>query len=405
MRSFPIETHIAILVPDVRALSLKELLPKEVFQNTLVFSEATIAAMIEEESRRDSSVIIEREGQSLRSMSSGERKIAVLHYLVSLAPAYLFVDNFYENLDAKNRENLEALVINVAKGIKIIQVVRREVELFSFIKATYIIDEQQVLQPCSGTVFNVLTELVSAVNIPKTTTDYHYDYKTFVKLSDVSVRFYDKPVLKGIHWEIGLGEFWQMIGENGSGKTTLLSLITGDSHKAYGQNIVLFDKLKGTEENVWEIKKKIGYFTPNITELFNARHSVLHMVLSGFYDSVGLYVKPLDLHVQLAKEWLDVIQMKDMAHTTFTTLSPGKQRMVLIARAMVKHPPLLILDEPTSGLDKEHIAIIVALINKIAKETKTTIIYVSHSVESGLKPQHVYKLSKTAEGSLGNILR
>ena len=167
MRSFPIETHIAILVPDVRALSLKELLPKEVFQNTLVFSEATIAAMIEEESRRDSSVIIEREGQSLRSMSSGERKIAVLHYLVSLAPAYLFVDNFYENLDAKNRENLEALVINVAKGIKIIQVVRREVELFSFIKATYIIDEQQVLQPCSGTVFNVLTELVSAVNIPK----------------------------------------------------------------------------------------------------------------------------------------------------------------------------------------------------------------------------------------------
>ena len=224
-------------------------------------------------------------------------------------------------------------------------------------------------------------------------------------MSDVSVRFYDKPVLKGIHWEIGLGEFWQMIGENGSGKTTLLSLITGDSHKAYGQNIVLFDKLKGTEENVWEIKKKIGYFTPNITELFNARHSVLHMVLSGFYDSVGLYVKPLDLHVQLAKEWLDVIQMKDMAHTTFTTLSPGKQRMVLIARAMVKHPPLLILDEPTSGLDKEHIAIIVALINKIAKETKTTIIYVSHSVESGLKPQHVYKLSKTAEGSLGNILR
>jgi molybdate transport system ATP-binding protein len=88
-----------------------------------------------------------------------------------------------------------------------------------------------------------------------------------------------------------------------------LSLITGDSHKAYGQNIVLFDKLKGTEENIWEIKQKTGYFTPNITELFNRRHSVLYMIFSGFYDLIGLYIKLLEAHVRLAYEWLNLLDM------------------------------------------------------------------------------------------------
>ena len=244
----------------------------------------------------------------------------------------------------------------------------------------------------------------SKFTIPKTTTSYQYDYKTFVKLTDVSVSYLEKPILNTISWEIKLGEFWQLIGENGSGKTTILSLITGDSSKAYGQNIVLFDKLKGTGKNVWEIKQKIGYFTPNITELFNRRHSVLHMVLSGFYDSIGLYVKPLEVHIKLANEWLELIQMTELSKKTFATLSLAQQRMILIVRAMVKHPPLLILDEPTSGLDKESAALIVALINKIAQETKTTIIYVSHAVEKGLKPDKIFKLEKSDSGSIGTIL-
>ena len=402
-----IATHIAILSKELTSINFRHVFSEDIFKKMVLFSEVTLRKMIEEESNRDTSVIIQREGQSLRSMSSGERKVALLNYLISLNPPYLFVENFYDNLDAKNQHKLEEIILKASENIKIIQVVQKEKELFPFIKSFYISENENSLKPYSKLVadfFEKGENVFSNFAIPKTTTTYKYDYKTFVQLTNVSVSYLDKPIFKNINWEIKLGEFWQLVGENGSGKTTILSLITGDSSKAYGQNIVLFDKLKGTDENIWEIKKKIGYFTPNITELFNRRHSVLHMILSGFYDSIGLYVKPLEIHIKLANEWLALIQMAELSKKTFATLPLAQQRMILIARAMVKHPPLLILDEPTSGLDKESAALIVALINKIAQETKTTIIYVSHSVEKGLKPDKIFKLEKSNNGSQGIIL-
>ena len=404
---FNISTHIAILSKDITDINFQQIFPKGIHKKMVLFSEQTLRKMIEEESKRDTSVIIQREGQSLRSMSSGERKVALLNYLISLNPKYLYVENFYENLDPKNRVKLENIIFKASKNTKIIQLVHKEKELLPFIKSFYFLDDKVSLKPYLKSVtdfFKSDENAFSKFTIPKTTTTYKYDYKTFVKLTDVSVSYLDKPILKNISWEIKLGEFWQLIGENGSGKTTILSLITGDSSKAYGQNIVLFDKLKGTGKNVWEIKQKIGYFTPNITELFNRRHAVLHMILSGFYDSIGLYVKPLEVHIKLANEWLELIQMTELSKKTFATLSIAQQRMILIARAMVKHPPLLILDEPTSGLNKESAALIVALINKIAQETKTTIIYVSHALEKGLKPDTIFKLEKSDSGSIGTIL-
>lgn len=400
-------THIAILQSENIVFESKKVFSKDFLQSAVFFSEHTIKKMVEEEAKRDSSIIIIREGQSLRSMSSGERKVALFKYLISLKPKTIIVENFYEQLDAVNRSVLEQELILASKKIKIIQIVRKEKEQFLFIDTFFTLNKNMGLDPFTGKLSSFFKSKENSFKgkpIPRTTTNYNYNYQVFVKLTDVVVSYLEKPILKNISWEIKLGEFWQLIGENGSGKTTLLSLITGDNNKAYGQSIILFDKLKGTEENIWEIKEKIGYFTSNITELFNKRHSVLHMVLSGFYDSIGLYVKPLDSHVKLAKEWLDLIGLSEKATKTFERLSLSEQRMVLIARAMVKHPPLLILDEPTSGLDRENVLLIVSLINKIAKETNTTIIYVSHTMENGLVPDKVYKLSKSASGSLGVVL-
>lgn len=398
--------HSAIFVDSKDSLEYKTLFGKSDLKEILLYSEVTIRELVEQEAKRDTSVIIEREGQSLRTMSSGERKVAVFNYLISRKPKSLIIENFHENLDPINRSIIDSLLVNVSKEINIIQVVRKQRELFSFIHTFFIVSNRQLIQYKANpsSFFVSKNRHFSEFIIPESPSSYFSDHNTFVKLSDVTIKFFEKTVLKNINWEIKLGEFWQLIGENGSGKTTLLSLITGDSHKAYGQNIVLFDKLKGTEENVWEIKQKIGYFTPNITELFNRRHSVLHMVLSGFYDSIGLYVKPLDIHIKLAHQWLELIGLTEYSNATFMTLPLSKQRMVLIARAMVKHPPLLILDEPTSGLDIESTQLIVALINKISLETKTTIIYVSHSLEDGLSADKRYKLLKTSCGSLGEVV-
>jgi molybdate transport system ATP-binding protein len=399
-------THIAILNTSVATLNFNQLFSEDSCKKIVFFSELTLRNIVEEEAKHDTFVIYEREVQTLRSMSSGERKVALLNYLISLNPEYLCVENFYDNLDSNNHKKLEALIINASKSIKIIQIVRKEKELLPFITSYYFIEET-ILKPYLNSLASFFKNEVtdfSKFNIPSTTTNYNYHYSTFIKLQHVSVSYLEKPVLNNISWELKLGEFWQLIGENGSGKTTILSLITGDCNKAYGQHIVLFDKLKGTEENIWEIKQKIGYFTPNITELFSRRNSVLHMILSGFYDSIGLYVKPLDVHIKLAYEWLNLLGLTALAKKTFTTLPLAQQRMVLIARAMVKHPPLLILDEPTSGLNTKSASLIVSLIRKISQETKTTIIFVSHTIENGLQPDNIFKLEKSTTGSTGRVL-
>ncbi len=127
------------------------------------------------------------------------------------------------------------------------------------------------------------------------------------------------------------------------------------------------------------------------------------MVVSGLLDSVGLYVKPTDIQKKLAMQWLDLLGMKEDYNKNFHQLSQVYQRMVLIARAMIKHPPLLILDEPSTGLDDYHAAMMVQLIQKIADESDTAILYVSHRYEEGLNPNSIFELVKTEEGYTGVV--
>jgi molybdate transport system ATP-binding protein len=178
-----------------------------------------------------------------------------------------------------------------------------------------------------------------------------------------------------------------LVGPNGAGKTTLLSMITGDNPKGYGQDFYLFGRKKGSGETVWDIKKKVGYFTPAIAEQFSRYHTLGQMINSGFFDSICLYTKPSDLQIKLSDDWLELIEMSHLKETPFCLLTLGQQRMALVARAMVKHPPLMILDEPIAGLDDYNAKVVISLITKIASESKTAILYVSHIQEEDLKPQ------------------
>ena len=114
------------------------------------------------------------------------------------------------------------------------------------------------------------------------------------------------------------------------------------------------------------------------------------MVISGFHDSIGLYHRPSEIQKHVAYEWLKVLGLAEKGNLAFVDLSQVHRRMVLIARAMIKHPPLLILDEPSTGLDDKSAALLSALINKIADESQTAILYVSHRTEPDLKPQFVF---------------
>ena len=113
--------------------------------------------------------------------------------------------------------------------------------------------------------------------------------ETLVELHSVSVKYGNKQVLSDINWTIRKGEFWQLTGPNGAGKSTLISMITGDNPKAYGQNMILFGRRKGSGETIWDIKRQIGYFTPIMIQQFSRSESVENMIISGLNDSVGLY--------------------------------------------------------------------------------------------------------------------
>jgi molybdate transport system ATP-binding protein len=224
-----------------------------------------------------------------------------------------------------------------------------------------------------------------------------------IKLEEVSVSYEDRKILNNISWTIKQGEFWQLIGPNGSGKSTILSLITGDNPKGFGQNLFLFGRKKGTGESVWDIKKQIGIFTTSMTDLFQKGHTLEQMILSGFFDSIGLYTEPTTHQKNLVNQWLEVIEMTHLRKKRFIDLSIGQQRVALIVRAVLKHPPLLILDEPVEGLDDENVDLVIQLINTIKQETNVTIVYVSHRIEQGLAPTSVFELLPAETGSIGQI--
>jgi molybdate transport system ATP-binding protein len=210
------------------------------------------------------------------------------------------------------------------------------------------------------------------------------------------VAYYGKLIVHDINWQIRAGEFWQLKGPNGSGKTTLISLITGDNPHAYGQDLWLFGRKKGSGESIWDIKSRIGYFTPQLLQQFSRQTKIDEMIISGLYDSIGLYTRPTDNDKHLARQWLGLLGIEHKSNN-FHELSPGMQRLVMVARALIKQPDLLILDEPSTELDDHNVQIFVGLVNAIAKATNTAIIYVSHNNEPGLKPQKTLELQKTNE--------
>ncbi len=365
-----------------------------------LFSPLELQRLIEEEERHDIKVVTQETTQSLKSMSSGERKKALLAHILKTEPDYIILDNPFDNLDTSSQKELTLKLEHISKKVSLVLLITRKEDRLSFIEHYYKVRENG-LEPLNEPDKPSMGLNSTSLSIPQALKPYTYDNPVMVDFKNVSVSFDDRLILNNINWTIRPGEFWQLKGKNGSGKSTLLSMITGENSKGYGQQLWLFGQQKGSGETIWEIKEKLGYFTPSMIDSFSGHHTVEHMLISGLYDSIGLYIYPTEIQLQLAKEWLGVLDLMEHRKTYFHDLSMGQQRLIMIARAMIKHPLLLLLDEPTSGLDDKSSALLVALVNKIATESNTTLIFVSHREEEGLQPQYIYELQMTDHGSVG----
>ncbi len=370
----------------------------------VLFSKLALLNFILEEDKHNDSGIIANKKQSLQSMSSGEQKKALFSHLLSVKPDFIILDNPFDNLDIDSQKELHKLICKKANEIVFIQLISRSIDLLPFIKKHAFLNKKEIQHISNLKAYlNSKKEVQFNTLIPKPISPLQYDGDTLVQLKNITVNYKDKTIIKNINWTIKKGEFWQLIGKNGSGKTTILSMITGENPKGYGQELYLFGQKKGSGESIWDIKKRIGYYTPSMTDKFKGYHTIENMIISGYNDSIGLYKQPTEAQKRLAKWWLELLGLNEIKKTLFLDLSLGLQRLVMIARAMVKQPLLLILDEPTAGLDDASALLFVTLINKIATESNTSIIFVSHRTEKNLSPSFIYKLKITSEGSLGSI--
>ena len=398
------ESHKSEFLKEVLKFgSYKEFTPR-IEKCITLFSKITITRFMDEEDRHDEKTITKNSDQSLKTMSSGEQKKALLNYLFNTDTDVLILDNPFDNLDSVSQENLKDELSKKSETISYIQIISRTKDVLPFITNYLYLEKDKIHQYQNlDEVPKLQEEILVTGAIPPPIHKSDYSEKILIELKNINVSFEDKKVLQNINWKIERGSFWQLIGNNGSGKTTLLSMITGENPKGYGQELFLFGIKKGSGESIWDIKKRIGYFTPAMTDKFTGYHSVEQMLISGFNDSIGLYVRPTETQKQLAKKWLTLIQMWHLRGSLYTNLSMGQKRLIMTTRAMVKHPNLLILDEPTAGLDDASANLLVSFVNKIAMESETAIIFVSHREEEGLHPTNRYILQPNANGSTGTV--
>lgn len=199
-----------------------------------------------------------------------------------------------------------------------------------------------------------------------------------IELRSINAGYQGHLVLRDFSWTMHQGQHTLIEGPNGSGKSTLLSLIDGENHMAYGQEVYLFGRRRGSGESVWDIKARFGVVSNELHNRYVRGWRVLDVVVSGFFASVGLYDDSGASEVEAARAWLRTLAVEHLATDYYQELSFGQQRLVLLARAMVKHPAILVLDEPCVGLDDYHRGMILGVVDIIAATTGTQIVYVSH---------------------------
>lgn len=199
-----------------------------------------------------------------------------------------------------------------------------------------------------------------------------------VKCNSVSIRYDSRTILDSLDWTVREGERWAVRGVNGSGKSTLLSLICADNPQAYACDIELFGHKRGSGESIWDIKRHIGYVSPEMHRAYQKNITALEAVASGFFDTVGLYMHANDEQLEICRKWMWIFGIEGLAERSYLKLSSGEQRLCLLARAFVKDPELLILDEPMHGLDPNNCVRVRQIVEEFIQRPHKTLLFVTH---------------------------
>ncbi|OUR90570.1 molybdenum ABC transporter ATP-binding protein [Gammaproteobacteria bacterium 42_54_T18] len=334
--------------------------------------------------------------RSFRKLSTGEsRKVMLIRALAS-KPDLLVLDEPFDGLDTKTLGMLQQHLATLIDTVPMVMVLNRFDEFPDFITDIAYVEKGTLQHQVRRDDARAYAELYQLLHLKTTdltipTADSENAIPSLdpeqplVRLNNITIKYDEKKVISDLNWTINPNQHWQLSGPNGSGKTGLLSLITGDHPQCYVNDIFVFGFKRGSGESIWQIKQFIGYVSTALQWEYRVGTSIRNVIISGFYDSIGLYSKSTDAQKGIADQWLALLGMANRADQPFNKLSYGDQRLLLIARAMVKHPPLLILDEPCLGLDGMNRQLVLALIEKICAGSETSVIYVNHHPEDQIK--------------------
>jgi len=204
------------------------------------------------------------------------------------------------------------------------------------------------------------------------------DFENAILMKNVTVEYNNKVILDNINWQVKKGERWLLKGRNGAGKSTLMSLVAADNPQAYSNEIYLFDKRRGSGESIWDIKKNIGFVSPELVAFFDRSVSCFDAVASGYFDTMVLNRKLSKEQIQRIYHWFEALNVANLAQKRLSEISAGMQKIFLLIRTFVKSPPLLILDEPCQGLDELQTEAFVKLVDDCCAQSDTTLVYISH---------------------------
>lgn len=354
--------------------------------------------------------------RAFRKLSTGETRKVMLIRALANKPDLLILDEPFDGLDVDTLAMLQAHLASIIESVPMVMVLNRFDEMPDFITHVAYLDKDRP-EPSQGdkkrgdkkggekgrlaftvdrrdeAAFNELYQLLhlktTDLSVPEADPAHQLPAldpnQPLVKLKQATIKYGDTVIVDQLDWTIERGQHWQLSGPNGSGKTCVLSLITGDHPQCYTNDIFVFGFQRGNGESIWQIKQFIGYVSTALQWEYRVSTSCRNVIISGFFDSIGVYTKSTDNQQKIADQWLDLLGMKTRADQPFNKLSYGDQRLLLIARAMVKHPPLLILDEPCLGLDDMNRQLVLALIEKICEGKETTVLYVNHHTEDRIK--------------------
>ena len=327
-------------------------------------------------------------------LSSGELRKLKIAESISGNPRVLVIDNPFIGLDAGTRAQLSTLleILSQKRALQIILLLSKTDDIPPFITHVVKVEDKNVSDKIPIADFlsrrtplpqHVLPQTVAQEIADLAYTGDDYDSREVARLHNVSIVYGERTILKDLDWTVLRGERWAVGGQNGAGKSTLLSLICADNPQSYAQDITLFGRSRGSGETIWQIKRHIGYVSPEMHRSYMRDIPAINIVASGLSDSVGLYYRPDNADLQKCRFWLHVfgIEGDELQKRSFMKLSSGEQRLVLLARAFVKDPELLILDEPLHGLDDLRRRRVKDIITAFCQRRDKTLIMVTHYEE------------------------